>query len=120
MELCPSVGFEPSMPELLLDAVNTSLQNRLLQQKLTSVLHWNPDIAEFLAGVFIYWEFDGGQLYRGLSVFIAFDNFFKETLFYAYLLLWNTNAISLISIENSIRFPKHNQIHFFNISYVLQ
>ena len=45
-------------------------------------------------------------------IFIVFDNFFKLTIFYVCLLLWNTNAISRISITNSIIYPKHNQIHF--------
>ena len=51
---------------------NQCTTNRLLEQKLTSVL------------------------------FIVFDNFFKVTLLYLYLLLWNTNVIFRISIINFI------------------
>ena len=45
-------------------------------------------------------------------LFIFSDKFFKVTLEYACLLLWNTNAISRISIKNSMTYPKHSQIHF--------
>ena len=44
--------------------------------------------------------------------FIAFDNFFKVAFVYACLLLWNTKAISQISIKNFITYVKHSQIHF--------
>ena len=44
--------------------------------------------------------------------FIVVDNFFKVALVYACVLLWNTNVISQISIENFIKYPKHSQIHF--------
>ena len=45
-------------------------------------------------------------------LFIVFDNFFKVTLVYLYLLLWNTNVIVRNSIKDSITYPKHSQIHF--------
>ena len=44
--------------------------------------------------------------------FIFSVNFFKVTPADACLILWNTNAISWISIKNFITYPKHSQIHF--------
>ena len=67
---------------LKLEAVTTLPRNRSLEQKVISAL------------------------------FIVFENFFKITLVYACLLLWNTNDISRISINNFITYPKHSQIHF--------
>ena len=66
---------------LKLEAVTTSPRNRSLEQKVISAL------------------------------FIVFENFFKITLVYACLLLWNTNAISRISIKNSITHPKNSHRH---------
>ena len=44
--------------------------------------------------------------------FIVVDNFFKVSFVYACLLLWNTKAISQISIKNFITYVKHSQVHF--------
>ena len=49
---------------------------------------------------------------RTFILFIPFDNFFEICLAFASLLLWNMNAISRISIKNSITYPKQSQIRF--------
>ena len=69
-------------PESNLPRNHFTTQNRSLESKQTSVL------------------------------FIVFDTFFKVTLDYACLLLWNTNDISQISIKNSITNPKPSQTQF--------
>ena len=95
--------------------------NHLLKQKLRSVLHaWSKGWtihARLLLTMQLFCFIDkerNHSLKQKLTsvLFIVFDNFFKVTLFYASLLLWNTNAICRISIKNYITYPKHSQIHF--------
>ena len=110
MELCPSVGFEPSTP-----------QNHPLKSKLRSVLHtWSKGWtihAHLLLTTQLFCFIDkerNRSLKQKLTsvLFIVFDNFFKVNLFYTSLLLWNMNAICWISSKKFITYPKHSQIPF--------